>query len=141
VRPDAYTSHERGQARKAVGGFWAFFPAETPRRLSLSDEVVKLLDEAIGAVHRLGGVGRLIPNPHLLIGPHLRLEAVLSSRIEGTRTDVGQLLRGTRTLKATVDGALEEVLALDRRRRALLAERGVDVGELGDPAERQGAWG
>lgn len=28
-----------------------------------------------GAVHRLGGVGRLIPNPHLLIGPPLRLEA------------------------------------------------------------------
>jgi Fic family protein len=52
-----------------------------------------LLDEATGAVHRLGGVGRLIPNPHLLIGPHLRLEAVLSSRIEGTRTDVSQLLR------------------------------------------------
>jgi Fic family protein len=58
----------------------------------LSDEVVKLLDEATGAVHRLGGVGRLLPNPHLLIGPHLRLEAVLSSRIEGTKTDVGQLL-------------------------------------------------
>nr|HMS14693.1 Fic family protein [Microthrixaceae bacterium] len=43
--------------------------------------------------HRLGGVGRLIPNPHLLIGPHLRLEAVLSSRIEGTKTDVSELLR------------------------------------------------
>jgi len=52
-----------------------------------------LLDEATGAVHRLGGVGRLVPNPHLLIGPHLRLEAVLSSRIEGTTTDVAQLLR------------------------------------------------
>jgi Fic family protein len=76
-----------------VDGYWAFFPAETPRRISLSDEVVKLLDEATAAVHRLGGVGRLVPNPHLLIGPHLRLEAVLSSRIEGTKTDVGQLLR------------------------------------------------
>jgi Fic family protein len=92
VRPDAFTSTERGRVRKTLEGYWAFFPAETPRRLSLSDEVIKLLDEATGAVHRLGGVGRLIPNPHLLIGPHLRLEAVLSSRIEGTKTDVGQLL-------------------------------------------------
>ena len=93
VRPDAFTSHERGRVRKTVDGYWAFFPTETPRRISLSDEAVKLLDEATAAVHRLGGVGRLVPNPHLLIGPHLRLEAVLSSRIEGTKTDVGQLLR------------------------------------------------
>jgi Fic family protein len=93
MRPDAFTSTERGQVRKTAEGYWAFVPAAAPRRLSLSDEVVKLLDEATGAVHRLGGVGRLIPNPHLLIGPHLRLEAVLSSRIEGTKTDVGQLLR------------------------------------------------
>lgn len=92
MRPDAYTSTQRGRVRRTPEGFWAFFPADVPRRLSLSDEVVKLLDEATGAVHRLGGVGRLIPNPHLLIGPHLRLEAVLSSRIEGTKTDVGQLL-------------------------------------------------
>ena len=52
-----------------------------------------LLDEATGAVNRLGGLGVLIPNPHLLIGPYLRIEAVLSSRIEGTKTDVPQLLR------------------------------------------------
>jgi Arc/MetJ family transcription regulator len=50
-------------------------------------------------------------------------------------------LLGTRTLKATVDAALDEVLALDRRRRALLAERGVDVASLADPANRRAAWG
>lgn len=92
MRPDAFTSTARGEVRRTAEGFWAFHPTPVPRRISLSDEVVKLLDEATGAVHRLGGVGRLIPNPHLLIGPHLRLEAVLSSRIEGTKTDVGQLL-------------------------------------------------
>lgn len=92
MRPDAFRSTERGRVRKAPEGYWAFFPNDTPRQIPLSDEVVKLLDEATGAVHRLGGVGRLIQNPHLLIGPHLRLEAVLSSRIEGTKTDVGQLL-------------------------------------------------
>jgi Fic family protein len=92
VRPDAFSSTDRGRVRKTPEGYWAFFPTETPRRLALSDEVIKLLDEATGAAHRLGGVGRLVPNPHLLIGPHLRLEAVLSSRIEGTKTDVDQLL-------------------------------------------------
>jgi len=92
MRPDAFTSSARGVVRKTRTGFWAFVPSDVPRRVPLSDEVVKLLDEATGAVHRLGGVGRLLPNPHLLISPHLRLEAVLSSRIEGIKTDVGQLL-------------------------------------------------
>lgn len=92
MRPDAFPSRERGTVRRTPAGFWAFFPTPLPRRLQLPQDVVTLLDEATGAVHRLGGVGRLIPNPHLLIGPHLRLEAVLSSRIEGTKTDVSQLL-------------------------------------------------
>ena len=92
MRPDAFSSTDRGRVRKTPEGYWAFFPTEASRRLAFSDEVIKLLDEATGAVHRLGGVGRLVPNPHLLIGPHLRLEAVLSSRIEGTKTDVDQLL-------------------------------------------------
>jgi Fic family protein len=92
VRPDAFTSRERGVVRKTLDGYRAFHPEPLPRRLDLPQSLVTLLDEATGAVHRLGGVGRLLPNPHLLIGPHLRLEAVLSSRIEGTKTDVGQLL-------------------------------------------------
>jgi Fic family protein len=93
VRPEAFPSQNRGVVRKDITGFWAFHPKPLPRSLDLPPAMVKLLDEATGAVHRLGGVGRLIPNPHLLIGPHQRLEAVLSSRIEGTRTDVDQLLR------------------------------------------------
>ena len=39
----------------------------------------------------LAGVGGMLPNPHLLIRPFLSREAVLSSRIEGTVTTLGQL--------------------------------------------------
>lgn len=49
-------------------------------------------------------------------------------------------LLGTKTLKGTVDAALDEVLALDRRRRALLADRGVESTALADPEARQTAW-
>jgi Fic family protein len=91
--PAAFKSTDRGRVIRSTDGYWAFHPNVLPRDLALPHELGPLLDEATGAVHRLGGVGRLIPNPHLLIGPHLRLEAVLSSRIEGTETDVGQLLR------------------------------------------------
>lgn len=82
MQPEAFTSNERGVVRRDPTGFWTFIPTPLPRSLDLSREVIELLDEATGAVHRLGGVGRLIPNPHLLIEPHLRLEAVLSSRID-----------------------------------------------------------
>ena len=111
MRPEAFTSQERGLVRRTPTGYYAFFPNPLPRRLDLPPEVVMLLDEATGAVHRLGGVGRLIPNPHLLIGPHLRLEAVLSSRIEGTKTDVNQLLRFQAGEASTPDAAddVEEV--------------------------------
>jgi len=40
---------------------------------------------------RLGAIIPTLPNPELLTEPFIRREAVLSSKIEGTRTEVGQL--------------------------------------------------
>jgi hypothetical protein len=65
-----------------------------------------------------------------------RLIEVDDDKLEAVRG-----LLGTRTLKATVNGAFDEVLALELRRRALLAERGVDPTEMTDTATRQAAWG
>lgn len=93
MQPESFKSTDRGEVYRTLEGYWAFRPAPLPRQLDLDPEVVVALDEATAAVNRLGGVGLLLPNPHLLIGPHLRIEAVLSSRIEGTQTDVPQLLR------------------------------------------------
>jgi Fic family protein len=53
---------------------------------------VLLLSRADAALSELSGVGRHLPNPHLLIAPYVRREAVLSSRIEGTRTSLSELL-------------------------------------------------
>jgi Arc/MetJ family transcription regulator len=68
-----------------------------------------------------------------------RLIDVDDAKLEAVRT-----MLGTSTLKATVNEALDEVLALDKRRKALMAERGVDLGDLGDladPDDRRAAWG
>ncbi len=65
-----------------------------------------------------------------------RLIDVDDDKLEAVRT-----LLGSRTLKATVDEAFDEVLALAARRRALLAEHGVDLGELADSDTRRSAWG
>lgn len=50
---------------------------------------LSLADRAIG---NLAGEGRRLPNPHLLVLPFVRKEAVLSSRIEGTQATLGELL-------------------------------------------------
>lgn len=61
--------------------------------------------------------------------------------VDDDKLDAVRVLLGTRTLKATVDEAFDEVLALQKRRQALLAERGVEVDALADPAARRDAWG
>ena len=53
---------------------------------------VLALSRADAALSELSGLGRHLPNPHLLIAPYVRREAVLSSRIEGTTTSLAELL-------------------------------------------------
>jgi len=65
-----------------------------------------------------------------------RLIEVDDEKLEAVRA-----LLGTTTLKATVDHAFDEVLALAARRKALLAARGRDESALADPDARRAAWG
>ncbi|HOY55790.1 MAG TPA: Fic/DOC family N-terminal domain-containing protein, partial [Opitutaceae bacterium] len=50
------------------------------------------LSRADAALGELSGLGCQLPNPHLLIAPLVRREAVLSSRIEGTRASISEVL-------------------------------------------------
>ena len=50
------------------------------------------LSDADRLIGRLAGEGGRLPNPHLLIRPFIRREAVLSSKIEGTQATLGELL-------------------------------------------------
>ena len=61
--------------------------------------------------------------------------------VDDDKLQAVRALLGTRTLKATVDEAFDEVLALAARRRALLSDRGVGGDPLGDPDARRAAWG
>lgn len=61
-------------------------------------------------------------------------------QVDDAKLDAVRELLGTRTLKATVDEVLNEVLALDRRRRSLLARHGVASEELAEPDQRAAAW-
>jgi Fic family protein len=59
--------------------------------MQFDTNVVTALSEADRKLGELAGLGRALPNPHLLARPFIRQEAVLSSRIEGTQTDIAEL--------------------------------------------------
>jgi Fic family protein len=60
--------------------------------IDLDFDIINCLADAECALGELKGVGQRLPNPHLLISPFLRREAVLSSRMEGTTAGLQQLL-------------------------------------------------
>lgn len=74
-----------------LGGYFAFAPSPLPPAVAWDDALVAALSAADRALSDLAGTGRSLPNPHLLMLPFVRHEAVLSSRIEGTQTTLGHL--------------------------------------------------
>jgi Fic family protein len=66
-------------------------PNALPPRILWTEDTVLSLSAADQALGRLAGVGQSLANPHLLIQPFLRREAVLSSRIEGTVAELTDL--------------------------------------------------
>ncbi len=59
-------------------------PAYLSRDLMLDSTTVLALSDADAALGHLQGLGHLISEPQLLVGPYIAREAVASSRIEGT---------------------------------------------------------
>ena len=81
-----------GRVTRAVGGYWAFVPNPLPPELDWDNPLVSSISRADLALGTLSGLGETLPNPHLLIYPFIRREAVLSSRIEGTQSSLSDLL-------------------------------------------------
>lgn len=92
VEPREYVSAVAGRIIRVPSGFHAFVPAALPPVLAYDDHLVVLLSKADAVLSELSGLGRTLPNPHLLIEPYIRREAVLSSRIEGTKTGMSELM-------------------------------------------------
>lgn len=81
-----------GRLVRAVNGYWAFVPNPLPPKLEWDNALASLTSRADLALGTLSGLGETLPNPHLLIYPFVRKEAVLSSRIEGTQSSLSDLL-------------------------------------------------
>lgn len=94
MEPERFKNSTSGRLVKAGDGdsaYWAFVPNPLPPSLPFDSELVLALSDAAQALGELSGLGRRMTEPNLLIGPFVRREAVLSSRIEGTQTDITDL--------------------------------------------------
>lgn len=81
-----------GRRIRCPEGYSAYVPNPLPPDLGWSSNLVRSLSDADRAIGRLAGEGGRLPNPHLLLRPFIRREAVLSSKIEGTQATLGELL-------------------------------------------------
>lgn len=91
MQPDQFLSDRAGKATKTRTSYWAFVPHPLPPEIHYSVEMIAVLAEAERALGELSGIGRILPNPHMLVAPAVRHEAVLSSRIEGTHAGIEDL--------------------------------------------------
>jgi len=73
--------------------FTYYLPGPIPRHLDLESDVVVALSDADSSLGLLQGLGMLISDPSLLLGPYLRREALASSRIEGTQASLSDVFR------------------------------------------------
>src|ERR1700747_399165 len=85
----------------------AFVPAPLPPALDWTPRLIRVLSDADRLTGRLAGEGGRLPNPHVLMRPFVRREAVLSSKIEGTEATLGELLAAE--AGAAVDRSLEDL--------------------------------
>ena len=91
MRSGDFRSTKAGKAIRTRNGYWAFIPAPLPPELDWSPALLTTLSEAERELAKLTTIAGNFPFPRLLIQPFIRREAVLSSRIEGTRASLTDL--------------------------------------------------
>ncbi|MEK6928031.1 MAG: Fic family protein [Nanoarchaeota archaeon] len=95
------------QASKAA--YFTYEPKFLPVELKYDEELIKLLADAVQSISNLSTRGARLRNPHILIMPYLKKEAVLSSKIEGTRTSLSEVFLEEKEKIKSPNADLEEV--------------------------------
>ncbi|MBA4191819.1 MAG: cell filamentation protein Fic [Planctomycetaceae bacterium] len=114
-------------------GHWTFQPNPLPRTINPDIQLMSQVSAADQALGELAGAGRRLPNPHLLIRPFIRREAVLSSRIEGTVTRLDQLF----LFEADPEELSAPSDAVEVRNYVLALEHGLEYIRQGRPFSLQ----
>ena len=87
-----FTADSPGELVPLADGDTAFVPARLPPNWSFANELWPLLAEVKQQFGVLEGIGRVLPNPGLLLRPMEDREAIRSSKLEGTFVTPTELL-------------------------------------------------
>jgi Fic family protein len=100
VKRSEFAKTASGELRQSVQGHLRFVPNPLPPKMTFTESLVGLIsrsERALGELHALSG---MVPNAMLFIQPFMSREAVLSSRIEGTQTQLEELLQADAEMPA-----------------------------------------
>jgi Fic family protein len=89
---EAFKNSPSGRLVQTRNDYYAYIPNPLPTTIApLDSKLLRLATDAERTLGKLGGIGYLVPNPDFLVIPYTRLEAVASSKIEGTQTSLSEL--------------------------------------------------
>jgi len=82
MNPADFHAPEAGRLIEIAHGGYAFVPEPLPPAINYTAELVRRLSRADQALSELSGLGRHLPNPHILIAPYVktRSRAVVQDR-------------------------------------------------------------
>lgn len=88
MNPKEYQKRSPGRVIHQPGGYWTFIPNPLPPDIQWTSSLVSALADAEREYTRLSTSAITFPYPYLFVQPFIRGEAVISSRIEGTRASI-----------------------------------------------------
>lgn len=91
MKPEDFFDSSPGRVVRTNKGYWTFIPDPLPPAITWSTLLITSLAEAERNLGRLESIATTLPLPGIMINPFIRREAVLSSRIEGTRATLTDL--------------------------------------------------
>ena len=91
MKPKDFLNASTGQAIRSSKGYWTFIPAPLPPEINWTSDLVTLAGEAERRLAELAWIGRNFPEPHVMVRSFIAQEAVMSSRIEGTRASLDDI--------------------------------------------------
>lgn len=89
--PKNFRNSSAGKPIQHPKGYWYFLPADLPPDLNWSPTLISTLVEAERNLAKLASMGSSPTNLNWIVQPFVRREAVVSTRIEGTRASLSDL--------------------------------------------------